>query len=141
MSIYARPRPDVDSLASARSAVRAFGFAEFLSLIPNRLKSPPGRRNSNRMFLDLRMSIRPIRSYKFSKERRTILPAHEPPGSAGVPPASREPKAGTRRRDASAARNCAPVQGFQAQIRSGKSLPGERAGVRASLPPCCRGST
>jgi 23S rRNA pseudouridine1911/1915/1917 synthase len=42
----------------------------------------------------------------------------EPPGSAGlpsialatdgVPPASREPKTGTRRRDASAPRNCAP---------------------------------
>jgi hypothetical protein len=28
------------------------------------------------------------------------------PGSAGVPPASREPKAGTRRRDASAPKNC-----------------------------------
>ena len=26
------------------------------------------------MFLVLRMSIRPIQSYKFSKERRTILP-------------------------------------------------------------------
>ena len=33
---------------------------------------------------------------------------HEPPGSAGVPPASREPKTGTRRRDASAPTNCAP---------------------------------
>ena len=32
-----------------------------------------------------------------------------PPGSAGVPPASREPKTGTRRRDASAPRNCARV--------------------------------
>jgi hypothetical protein len=37
---YARPQPDVDSPAPARSALRAFGFAEFLSLIPNRLKSP-----------------------------------------------------------------------------------------------------
>jgi hypothetical protein len=37
-------------------------------------------------------------------------PLHEPPGSAGVPPASREPKTGTRRRDASAPRNCATVQ-------------------------------
>jgi hypothetical protein len=45
------------------------------------------------------------------------------PGSAGVPPASREPKTGIRRRDASAPRNCAPVQGFQARIRSGKSYP------------------
>ena len=33
---------------------------------------------------------------------------HEPPGSAGVPPASREPKTGTRRRDASDPGNCAP---------------------------------
>ncbi len=32
----------------------------------------------------------------------------EPPGSAGVPPACREPKTGTRRRDAGAPRNCAP---------------------------------
>jgi len=34
-------------------------------------------------------------------------PRHEPPGSGGVPSASREPKTGTRRRDASAPRNCA----------------------------------
>ena len=53
-----------------------------------------------------------------------IPPPHEPPGSAGVPPASQEPKTGTRRRDASAPRNCATVQGFKAQIRSGKSLLG-----------------
>ena len=52
-----------------------------------------------------------------------LPPPHEPPGSASVPPASREPKTGTRRRDASAPRNCAPVQGFKAQIRSGNSLP------------------
>jgi len=50
--MFARPQPDVDSLAPARSALRAFGFAEFLSPIPNRLKSPPGRRNSNRIFFD-----------------------------------------------------------------------------------------
>jgi hypothetical protein len=56
--------------------------------------------------------------------RRITLPAHEPPGSAGVPPASREPKAGPRRRDASAPRNCAPVQAFKARIRSGKALLG-----------------
>ncbi len=40
----ARPHPGVDSLAPARSALRAFGFAEFLSPIPNRFKSPPRRR-------------------------------------------------------------------------------------------------
>jgi len=33
----------VDSLAPARSALRAFGFAEFLSLLPEQLKSPPGK--------------------------------------------------------------------------------------------------
>ena len=30
------------------------------------------------MFLVSRMTVRPSQSYKFSKERRTILPAHEP---------------------------------------------------------------
>jgi hypothetical protein len=40
--LNARPHPGVDSLAPARSALRAFGFAEFLSPIPNRFKSPPG---------------------------------------------------------------------------------------------------
>ncbi|MGO9535595.1 MAG: tRNA (adenosine(37)-N6)-dimethylallyltransferase MiaA [Limisphaerales bacterium] len=59
-------------------------------------------------------------------------PPHEPPGSAGVPPASREPKAGTRRRDASAPRDCAPVQGFKAQIRSGNSRPVLLAGPTAT---------
>ena len=39
----ARPHPGVDSLAPARSALRAFGSAEFLSPFPKRLKnSPPG---------------------------------------------------------------------------------------------------
>ena len=42
---------------------------------------------------------------------------HEPPGSAGVPPASREPKTGTRRRDAGAPRNSAPVHGPDASPR------------------------
>jgi len=42
--LNARPHPGVDSLAPACSALRAFGFAEFLSPIPDRLKSPPGRR-------------------------------------------------------------------------------------------------
>ena len=37
-----------------------------------------------------------------------VRPHHEPPGSAGVSPASPEPKTGTRRRDASAPRKCAP---------------------------------
>jgi hypothetical protein len=36
------PHPGVDSLAPARSALRAFGSAEFLSLLPKQLKSPPG---------------------------------------------------------------------------------------------------
>jgi len=42
-------------------------------------------------------------------------PGHAPEshGSAGVPPASREPKIGIRRRDASAPRTGAPVQGRQ----------------------------
>ena len=42
--LHDRPHPGDDSLAPARSALRAFGFAEFLSPIPNRFKSPPGRR-------------------------------------------------------------------------------------------------
>ena len=42
--------------------------------------------------------------------------SHEPLGSVGVSPASRKPKTGTRRRDASAPRNCAPVQGFNARF-------------------------
>ena len=62
-----------------------------------------------------------------------ITRTHEPPGSAGVSPApwncshystgpaSREPKTGTRRRDACAPRNYAPVQGFKAQMFSGNS--------------------
>jgi tRNA dimethylallyltransferase len=58
-------------------------------------------------------------------------PFHEPPGSAGVPPASRELKAGTRRRDASAPRDCAPDHGFKAQIRSGKYHPVLLAGPTA----------
>jgi hypothetical protein len=41
-SVYTRLHPDVDPPAPARPARRAFGFAEFLSLIPNRLKSPRG---------------------------------------------------------------------------------------------------
>jgi tRNA dimethylallyltransferase len=72
-----------------------------------------------------------------------IHPSHESPGSAGVPPApwncshystgpaSREPKTGTRRRDAGAPRNCAPVQGFKAQIDSGKYHPIFLAGPTA----------
>jgi len=71
-----------------------------------------------------------------------LHPFHEPPGSAGlsrrsfrakadVPPASRELKAGTRRRDASAPRDCAPDHGFKAQIRSGKYHPVLLAGPTA----------
>jgi hypothetical protein len=37
------------------------------------------------------------------------LPRRETPGSAGVSPARRKPKTGTRRRDAIAPGNCAPV--------------------------------
>jgi hypothetical protein len=48
-----RPHPGVDSLALARSALRAFGFAEFLSPIPNRLKSPPRRRRIVRRVLEM----------------------------------------------------------------------------------------
>jgi hypothetical protein len=95
---FARPHPDVDSLAPARPALWAFGFAEFLSLIPNQLKSPPGRRNSHRLFLILRLTVRQIPSRECSSGRQMIPPAHEPPGSAGVPPASREPKAGNSER-------------------------------------------
>ncbi len=36
-----RPHLDVDSLAPARSALRAFGCTEFLSLPPKQFKSPP----------------------------------------------------------------------------------------------------
>jgi hypothetical protein len=77
MMFYDRPQPDVDSLAPARSALRAFGFAEFLSPIPNRLKSPPGRRNSIRIFLILRMTVRQIQSREFSENWRMILPLLE----------------------------------------------------------------
>jgi hypothetical protein len=34
----------------------------------------PGRGNSFRLFLVMRMSVRPIRSHKYSNGRRTILP-------------------------------------------------------------------
>jgi hypothetical protein len=40
----------------------------------------------------------------------------QPPGSAGVSPASRKPKTGTRRRDAGAPRTRVPVQGFNARL-------------------------
>ena len=47
----ARPHPGVDSLAPARSALRAFGSAEFLSPFLKRLKtSPRRRRNRCRLF-------------------------------------------------------------------------------------------
>jgi ATP-dependent helicase/nuclease subunit A len=42
-------------------------------------------------------------------ERGVELANNLPPGSAGVPPASQELKTGTRRRDASAPRDCTPV--------------------------------
>ena len=46
------------------------------------------------------------------KESESVVRPHpETPGSAGVPPASREPKAETRRRDASAPRNCGRGEG------------------------------
>ena len=60
-----------------------------------------------------------------------LHPSHEPPGRTGVPPASREPKTGTRRRDASVPRNCAPVHGFKARIRLGNSRPVLIAGPTA----------
>ena len=40
------PHPGVDSLAPARSALRAFGSAEFLSLLPKQLKSPKEKENA-----------------------------------------------------------------------------------------------
>ena len=76
------------------------------------------------------------RQWLVSKRKNERAPRPAPPGSAGVPPApwncshystgpaSREPKTGTRRRDASAPRNRAPVQGFKARnFVSAKSLP------------------
>jgi hypothetical protein len=46
------------------------------------------------------------------KESESVVRPHpETPGSAGVPPASREPKTETRRRDASAPRNCGRGEG------------------------------
>jgi hypothetical protein len=53
-----------------------------------------------------------VRGFELENHRP---PPHEPPGSAGVPPASRKPKNRTCRRDASAPRNCATVQGFKAR--------------------------
>ena len=44
-------------------------------------------------------------------------PHHEPPGSAGVPPASRAPETGTRRRDAGTPGYLCPVQWFK--VRKG----------------------
>jgi hypothetical protein len=78
---------------------------------PHLLSSPPRRGNSFRLFLVLRMSVRPIQSYKSANDS----PCPEPPGSVGVPPASRKPKTGIRRRDASAPRNCTPVHGPDAR--------------------------
>lgn len=50
----ARPHPDMDSLAPARSALRAFGFAEFPSRLRMPLKSPPGEGESLAGFLKFR---------------------------------------------------------------------------------------
>ena len=71
--VLVRPQPDVDSLVPARSALRAFGFAEFLSPIPNRLKSPPGEGTAAGRFLVLRMIVRPMPSRDFQR-RWMILP-------------------------------------------------------------------
>ena len=67
------------------------------------------------------------RQWLVSKRKNERAPRPIPLGSAGVPPASREPKTGTRRRDASAPRNCAPVQEIKARnFVSAKSLPARR---------------
>jgi len=55
----------VDSLAPARSALRAFGFAEGLSRFPKPLKSPPGRRNSRWVFLVLPKTVRQTQPREF----------------------------------------------------------------------------
>jgi len=41
--LNARPHPDVDSLAPARSALRAFAAGKFLEPLPKRFESPPGK--------------------------------------------------------------------------------------------------
>jgi hypothetical protein len=73
--LNAHPHPGVDSLAPARSALRAFGFAEFLSPIPNRLKSLPKEKENRsprfgnvvrRRLADVRRAIR---------ERATAVPS------------------------------------------------------------------
>jgi len=56
------------------------------------------------------------------------------PGSAGVSPAGRWPKTGTRRRDASAPRKCAPVQGPDARPKLEVEAPQACAlGVKGSV--------
>jgi superfamily II DNA or RNA helicase len=46
-----------------------------------------------------------------NESESVVRPFPETPGSAGVPPASQKPKTETRRRDASAPRNCGPGEG------------------------------
>ena len=61
-------RPPSPFILSPPSSLR------FDAIAP-KLKAKADRRgNRIRLFLDLRMSVRPIQSHKFSKERQTILP-------------------------------------------------------------------
>src|SRR6185436_19658486 len=59
---------------------RAFAFSEFLSPLPKRLKSPPGRRNWVSALPVLRMGFRPIQPHDILRERTMILPL---PGREG----------------------------------------------------------
>ncbi len=72
-------------------------------------------------------------------------PHHEPPGSAGVPPASRAPETGTRRRDAGTPGICAPFSGSKCEKVFGECSPwrlqlefrsGNGAGWWSRLPAC-----
>jgi hypothetical protein len=64
-----------------RPGIARPGFLLFICFQWNECLRPPSpfilspqRGNSFRLFLVLRMSVRPIQSYKFSKQRRTIPP-------------------------------------------------------------------
>jgi hypothetical protein len=64
--VYDRPQPDVDSLAPARSALRAFGFAEFLSpILPIGSCLPRREGTAIARFLVLRKVVRQIQSQVF----------------------------------------------------------------------------
>jgi hypothetical protein len=63
----------VDAPVMLKMLPRRFQWDEYLRP-PSPFILSLRRGNSFRLFLVSRMSVRPIQSYKFSKERRTVLP-------------------------------------------------------------------